>query len=111
LRRRVNNLFELEVVIAALGLLIGSFVLRRLGLNDATVHIFQILIGAAFFQVLFWITLILLLYFEFRWAALVNTLLFVGLNLALTAANQRWGAAWGYGWGYLASVAVAATGA
>ena len=111
LRRRINNLFELELVIAALGFFVGSFVLRRLGLNEDTVRIFQILVGAAFGQVLFWITLILLLYFEFRWRALFNTVLFLGLNLAFTIVNHRWLATWGYGWGYFVAAGISATAA
>jgi polysaccharide biosynthesis protein PelG len=104
LKRRMNNLFELEVVIAVLGFFIGTFVLRRLGLNEEAVRIFQVLIGAAFCQVLFWIHLILLLYFEFRVRALAMTVLFAALNLGLTAAQVRWLPDLGYGWGYFAAI-------
>lgn len=106
LKRRMNNLFELEIVIAVLGFFLGSFALRRLGMNESTVRIFQILIGAAFCQVLFWIHLILLLYFEFRFRALLTTLLFVGLNLAFTLGNDVYFRNWGYGWGYFAAIAL-----
>ncbi len=106
LKRRMNNLFELEIVIAVLGFFIGSFVLRRLGLNESTVRIFQVLIAAAFFQVLFWIHLILLLYFEFRTRALLATMLFVGLNLGLTIANDVLFRNWGYGWGYVVAIGI-----
>jgi uncharacterized membrane protein len=108
LKRRMNNLFELEIVIAVIGYFLGTFVLRRLGMDEATVRIFQILIGAAFCQVLFWIHLILLLYFEFRARALLNTMLFVSLNLAFTVGSNVFLRDWGYGWGYLAAIGVSA---
>jgi polysaccharide biosynthesis protein PelG len=110
LKRRMNNLFELEVVIAVLGFFVGSFVLRRLGLDDTAVRIFQVLLGAAFFQVLFWIHLILLLYFEFRARALVMTVVFAALNVALTAANHLWLRPYGYGWGYLTAIGLSTIG-
>jgi len=108
LKRRMNNLFELEIVIAVLGFFIGSFVLRRLGMDEPTVRIFQVLIAAAFFQVLFWIHLILLLYFEFRARALLATLLFVSLNLGLTIINDVYLRSWGYGWGYVVAIGLSA---
>jgi polysaccharide biosynthesis protein PelG len=108
LKRRMNNLFELEVVIAVIGLFLGTFTLRRLGLNESTVEIFQVLIAAAFMQVLFWITLILLLYFEFRIRALIVTVLFVVSNFAFTVINDVWFRDAGYGWGYVAAAGLSA---
>ncbi|MBV9080975.1 MAG: exopolysaccharide Pel transporter PelG [Elusimicrobia bacterium] len=106
LKRQMNNLFELELVTGLLGLIIGGFFLQRLGLEDATLRIFRVLIGAAFFQVLFWIHLILLLYFEFRAQAVAMAALFLASNAAFTWLNAARWAGFGYGWGYLASIAL-----
>jgi uncharacterized membrane protein len=108
LKRHMNNLFELELVVGLIGLFVGSFLLQRLGLDRATVNIFRVLIGAAFFQVLFWIHLILLLYFEFRVRALAMAALFLVSNLALTWLNASRMPWIGYGWGYLAAIALCA---
>ncbi len=106
LKRHMNNLFELELVVGVVGLFIGSFLLRRLGLDETTVNIFRVLIGAAFFQVLFWIHLILLLYFEFRLRALGMAVLFFVLNTGLTWLNATQAPWLGFGWGYLAAIAI-----
>jgi uncharacterized membrane protein len=74
-------------------------------MDENTVGIFRVLVGAAFFQVLFWIHLILLLYFEFRGRALAMVVLFTAANAGLTWVNAVHTPWLGYGWGYLAAIA------
>lgn len=105
LKRRMVHLLEFEGVLALAAFLLVPYGLKALGVEQETISIFRILIWAAALQVLFWVHLILLLYFEFRQEALAMALLFCASNAFFTYANVEW-TGLRYGWGYVLSTAL-----
>lgn len=104
LKHQLRNLLEFEAVLALAAFFLIPLGLKKLGVTPESIAIFHILIWASALQVLFWVQLILLLYFEYRAEALALALFFCATNALFTAATVHW--QWTHGWGYFASTLV-----
>lgn len=103
MNRQVYYLLELQFLLTVAAAFIGPAVFRTMGLNEQGIPIYRVLIWAASLQVMLWVDVLLLFYFEFRVEAVAVALFFCISNAALSWLSL---AAPGLtpGWGYLASV-------
>ncbi len=104
--RQAAYLAELQAILTVIAFFIGPALFRTLGLPAEGVPIYRVLIWAASFQVMLWMGILLLLYFEFRREALLAAVGFCFANTVLTYASLN-SPGWVLGWGYALSALAA----
>lgn len=102
LRFGFRSVIKFQVIVSLAVFISAEAIFRFLHWNFISIVLFRVFLGAAFFQVLLFITMIFLLYFEFRKEALLMTLIFFITNLTLSWICISLGENY-YGWGYLLS--------
>ena len=99
MREGARHLLRVQGAVTALVVIFAPFLLPKLGLPPAAVRVFRALTIGAFFQVLLLITVLIQLYFDLRWRALITSILFLVLNGGLALVSVKTGL-YTYGFGY-----------
>lgn len=102
----LRNIFEFQLVITLLFIVIGGYVLPILGLDYESISIYQVLATATYACALMQITVILLIYFEDRHGAMMVGLSFLGSNALLNLLSLKLGSSI-FGTGFLLSAFIA----
>ena len=99
LRDGMTRLLRIQGAITALVLVFAPLFLPLLDLPPESVRVFRAVCLGAFFHVMLLITVLMQLYFDLRWQALITSLIFLGLNGGLALWSVGAGPAT-YGFGY-----------
>jgi uncharacterized membrane protein len=102
------ELVRIQGAIAAIIFIFTPELLKLIHYSKDFTSVLRWGILAAFFQVLFLIYSLLLLYFEFRCEATVCNLMFLFLNVIFTYITVAYRMEWAYGAGYFISTCIAA---
>lgn len=97
LKTELKNIMELQLFFTIISFVIGNLFLPRIGLSQFSIDIYNILLLGAYLNIIMFVLLLILLYFEHRKGALLTSSVFLLFNILLTYISTNFENTYGLG--------------
>ncbi|SFT50375.1 Uncharacterized membrane protein [Selenomonas sp. GACV-9] len=102
----LRHVIELQLVFSMIFLALGGYILAHAGITHSQIHMFNILLFAAFFTGLLQLIYILLIYFDYQKDVLMVSLFFLASNFLLGLGGLYWWGEQSYGFTFFLAAAL-----